>query len=235
MRIIDIAIELLRRTMVTVPSVPSQKLLAEQRLILHNISWNAYETILEALDEHRSAHLTYDRGRLEIMVPLEPHESASDLIGLFIRILAEELDVNLKSLRSTTLKRADLERSPEADNCYYIQNEPLVRGKIVDLNFDPPPDLVVEVEITHSDIDKLDLYARIGILEFWRYDGRCLQIYELREGKYRETETSPAFPHTWLTPKTLSDFISQCQKQGETQSSKAFRKWVQQQERTRSR
>lgn len=84
------------------------------------------------------------------MVPLEPHESARDLIGLFIRILAEELDLNLKSLRSVTLKRADLDRRPEADNCYYI-------GKIVDLNFDPPPDWVVEVEMTHSDIDKLDI------------------------------------------------------------------------------
>jgi len=36
----------------------------------------------------------------------------------------------------------------------------------------PPPDLVVEVAITHTDIDKRSLYAAMGVPEFWRYDGK---------------------------------------------------------------
>jgi len=201
----------------------------EQRVVLQNISWAAYEQILEALGNHRAAHLTYDQGNLEIMVPLEPHESSSDLIGLLIRILTEELNLNLKSLRSTTLKRPDLKRSPEADNCYYIQNEPLVRGKVVDLTQDPPPDLVMEVEISHSDIDKLDLYARMGIPEFWRFNGKTLEIYQLQAGTYRSVEQSPTFAVPWFSKTVLYAFLEQCKVQGETQATKALRSWVREQ------
>jgi len=201
----------------------------EQRVVLQNVSWAAYEQILEALGNRRAAHLTYDQGNLEIMVPLEPHESSSDLIGLFIRILTEELNLNLKSLRSTTLKRPDLKRSPEADNCYYIQNEPLVRGKFVDLTQDPPPDLVVEVEITHSDIDKLDLYACLGIPEFWRFNGKALQVYQLQAGTYQNVDRSPTFAASWFSKTVLYNFLEQCKVQGETQATKALRAWVREQ------
>ncbi|WP_289500744.1 Uma2 family endonuclease [Gloeocapsopsis sp. IPPAS B-1203] len=154
----------------------------EQRLTLYDVSWDTYEKLLEAFGEHRAARLTYDRGVLEFMVPLEEHENPSDLIGVFIRTLVEESGWNIKSLASTTLKREDLKKAAEPDKCYYIQNESLVRGRTIDLNFDPPPDLVVEVDITHTDIDKNALYAHLGIPEFWRYDGAVLRIYQLLIG-----------------------------------------------------
>ena len=150
-----------------VTSIVAQVLsLPEQRITLHNISWDTYELLLEAFGEHRAARLTYDSGVLEFMVPLEEHENPSDLIGVFIRTLVEESGWNIKSLASTTLKRSDLKKGAEPDKCYYIQNESLVRGRTVNLNFDPPPDLVVEVDITHTDINKNALYADLGIPEF---------------------------------------------------------------------
>ena len=124
----------------------------EQRLTLYDVSWDTYEKLLQAFGEHRAARLTYDLGVLEFMVPLEEHENKSDLIGVFIRTLVEESGGNIKSLASTTLKREDLKKGAEPDKCYYIQNEMLVRGRTIDLNRDPPPDLVVEVDITHTDI-----------------------------------------------------------------------------------
>lgn len=94
------------------------------------------------------------------------------LIERFIIVLATELDLPLKTMGSTTLGVEALIKGAEPDNAYYIQNQPVVKGRDVDLSQDPPPDLVVEVDITHTDIKKLELYAALGVPEFWRYDGQ---------------------------------------------------------------
>lgn len=197
---------------------------AEKRVTLHHVSWDAYQTILEALGEQRSALLTYYKGTLEIMTPLEAHESGSSLIGQFITILTEELNFNLKTLASTTLNRLDLRSGAEPDQCYYIANEPLVRGKTVDLATDPPPDLIVEVDITHTDINKNLLYAEMGIPEVWRYNGQQLKIYELHDGQYQEVETSPTFPN--IPKEWLYKFLDECAQQGETQAKRNLREWI---------
>ena len=209
-----------------VTSIVAQVLsLPEQRITLHNISWDTYELLLEAFGEHRAARLTYDSGVLEFMVPLEEHENPSDLIGVFIRTLVEESGWNIKSLASTTLKRSDLKKGAEPDKCYYIQNESLVRGRTVNLNFDPPPDLVVEVDITHTDINKNALYADFGIPEFWRYDGEVLKIYQLQSGEYQEQAISPTFP--WLQKEVFYQFLQQCQSEGEALANRQLRSLVQ--------
>lgn len=201
---------------------------AEQRLTLHDVTWETYEKLLEAFGEHRAARINYDGGVLEFMVPLEAHENPSDVIGALIRILVVESGLNLKSMASTTLKRPELQKGAEPDRCYYIQNEALVRGKTVDLGQDPPPDLVVEVDITHTDIDKNRLYAQLGVPELWRYDGKVLRIFQLEEGRYREVEVSPTFP--WLPKDRFDRFLSQCQTEGEAPAERALRSWVREQQ-----
>lgn len=195
----------------------------EQRLSLYDVSWDTYEKLLEVFGEHRAVRLTYDQGVLEFMIPLEEHEHPSELIGVFIRTLVEELSWHLKSLASTTLKRKDLRKGIEPDRCYYIQNEFLVRGRTVNIERDPPPDLVVEADITHTDIDKNALYARLGIPEFWRYDGQLLKIYQLKM-EYQEVETSPTFP--WVPKDIFYQFLEQCKTLGEAQANREFRLWV---------
>ena len=206
-------------------ALPGIALPPEKRLTLYDISWDTYEKLLEAFGEHRAARLTYDQGVLEFMVPLEEHENPSDLIGVFIRTLVEELGWNLKSLASTTLKRGDLKKGAEPDKCYYIQNECLVRGRMVNLEQDPPPDRVIEVDITHTDIDKNALYAQMEIPEFWRYDGKILTIYQLQLGEYHEVKTSPTFH--WVQKEVFYRFLEQCKIQGEAQANREFRVWVQ--------
>jgi len=151
--------------MVSIPKAPQTKL-AENRVLLHNVNWQTYRAIADAFGERRSPRLAYYYGKLELLSPLEEHENASGLIGQFVEILTEELELNIKTMQSTTLDREDLNVGAEPDKCYYIANEPLVRGKRVDLNVDPPPDLVVEVDITHTDINKTALYAEMEVGEF---------------------------------------------------------------------
>jgi Uma2 family endonuclease len=209
-------------------SQPVPAPVGEKRVVLRNLSWQDYQAIRLAVRESRNAHLTYDRGVLEITMPLEIHEFAAELIGLFVRVLVTELGLKIKSIRSTTLEREDLDRSPEPDNAYYIQNQPLVAGKIVDLRTDPPPDLVVEVDITHTDIDKLKLYASMGVPEFWRYNGEVWRIYQLQGEHYQEVETSPTFP---VVPKEwLYEFLVQAQ-QDEVAAEAMLRSWLKQEQR----
>ena len=201
----------------------------EQRVVFHNISWQGYEKILESLGDERSARLTYDRGTLEITMPSESHETASEIIGIFIRILVFELGMKVKSMGSTTLNYPELEKSAEPDKCYYIQNQALVAGKKVDLNEDPPPDLVVEVDITYTNIDKPRLYAAMEVPELWRYNGELLRIYQLRDEGYVEVENSPTFPE-WVSKTKLYEFLEASQTD-EMDAERDLRRWVQQQVR----
>ncbi|CAN1213399.1 Uma2 family endonuclease [Tumidithrix helvetica PCC 7403] len=194
-----------------------------QRVYLYNLSWDSYQQILEAMGDHRYARLTYDEGTLEIRMPLEGHENSGRLIERLIIILIVELGLKVKTMGSMTLDRPDLLKGTEPDNGYYIQNQPKVAGKIVNLQQDSAPDLVVEVDITHTDINKPALYAQLGVSEFWRYNGRSLYIYQLQDGKYQEVETSPTFP--LIEKSTLYDFLSQCQID-EVEAEIAFRDWV---------
>ena len=211
-------------------SVPIETTLAEKRVSFYNLSWQSYEQILAALGNKRAARLTYYKGTLEIVSPLEKHESVSDRIGTLIHILTEELNLNIKSMASTTLNKPELKVGAEPDKCYYIQNEPAVRGKIVNLAIDPPPDLVLEVDITHTDINKTQLYQEMKVPEFWRYNGKVLTIYLLNENQYQESETSPTFP--LLTKAKIYEFLAQCNTQGETQTKRSFRTWLQEQQRS---
>lgn len=209
-------------------STPIEKLLAEKRVSLYHISWHSYEQILDAIGENRAARLTYYKGTLEIVSPLEEHESASDRLGILIHILTEELNLNIKSMASTTLNKPELKIGAEPDKCYYIQNEPAVRGKKVDLAIDPPPDLVVEVDITHTDINKNQLYQELKVPEFWRYNGKVLTISLLNQNQYQESETSATFP--LLAKSKISEFLAQCNTNGETQTKRAFRTWLREQQ-----
>lgn len=202
-------------------------IVGERRVTLHDVTWEAYEKILEALGDNRSARLTYDDGMLEIMSPLEEHGSPNRRLESCILILTDELEQDVKTMGSTTLNRPDLKKGSEPDSCYYIQNEPLVRGKTVDLKQDPPPDLILEIDITHSDINKLRLYAAMGTPEFWRYNGKVLRIYQLVEGSYQEVAVSPTFP--WVSKEKFYDFLRQCQAIGEMKARKEFRAWVREQ------
>lgn len=173
----------------------------EQRVVIRGVSWEAYLQILHALPQARSSRLTYDDGILELTMPLEDHEFFGRLIERFIFTLVEVLGMRLKTMGSTTMNYPHLKKGAEPDNAYYIQNQPLVKGRNVDFAQAPPPDLVVEVDVTHTDIQKNQFYASIGVPEFWRFNGRVWRIYQLQEGVYVEVKASPTFPQVpkeWL-------------------------------------
>lgn len=202
---------------------PIPKPIGERRMLFHSLDWQRYQTLRDILSRTGNIHFTYLNGTLEVTMPLEIHEFSARMIELFIRILVVELGMKLKTMGSTTLEREELERAAEPDDAYYIQNQPLVAGRMVNLEQDPPPDLVVEVDITHTDIDKPALYAGMGVPEFWRYNGEVWRIYELRDRQYHEVDASPTFPQV---PKVkLYEFLATA-RQDEVEAEQALRQWV---------
>jgi Uma2 family endonuclease len=188
------------------PKVDVRPAIGEERLVLRDITWEGYLQILAALPESRGARLTYDDGVLEITVPLEEHEFSADNIAYFLLTLVELVGLRLKSMGSTTMKYPGLKKGAEPDKAFYIQNHALVQGRTVDFAQDPPPDLVVEVDITHTDIQKNQFYARLGVPEFWRFNGKILRIYQLQNHVYVEVDRSPTFPP--MPKEWLYDFLN---------------------------
>jgi Uma2 family endonuclease len=199
------------------------KLVGEKRLAFRNLDWQAFKQIQHLLGERTRARFSYDNGVLEITMPLEGHERSARLIELLVRVLVIEMGLKLKTMGSTTLDREDLLKSAEPDNGYYIQNFALVADHEVNLNVDPAPDLVVEVDITHTDLNKNVLYASLGVPEFWRFNGREWQILQLVDGAYVECDRSPTFP---IVEKTdLYQFLETALLD-EATAEVNFRQWV---------
>jgi Uma2 family endonuclease len=212
---------------VTAPELKSElQPVGEQRVVLRGLSWEAYLQILDALPQARGARLTYDDGVLEITVPLESHEFSGRLIERFIVTLIESMGLKIKTMGSTTMNYPNLKKGAEPDNAYYLQNQPLVKGRKVDFSQDPPPDLVVEVDITHTDIAKNQFYASLGVPEFWRFNGKVWRIYQLQEQVYVEVEVSPTFPQ--VAKERLYTFLAQA-KEDEIEAVQNLRSWWQSQ------
>ena len=188
----------------------------EQRIVLDKISWQKFESILGAAETGRTSRFTYDRGRLEMMTPLDEHERCRKLIESMLLVLVDELKLPVEGYVAPLLIRPDLGRAVEPDACYYFRHAAAMQGKAApDLTIDPPPDLVQEVALNKSILDKFSIYAELGIPELWRYLSQPgddfwkgeLLIYHLQDDRYVQARASLTFP-TLSDAKILS-FIEQ--------------------------
>jgi Uma2 family endonuclease len=199
---------------------------AETRILIPNISWDVFEALAAA--DCAGIRFTYDRGNLEIMSPSTEHEWYHKLLGRMIETFTEELNIPIRSGGATTLKIQLKQRGLEPDECYYVSNEPRVRGKKdIDLATEPPPDLAIEVDISHSSLDKLSIYADLGVPELWLYDGSSLRVFQLQsDGAYSRQQQSFAF--SFLDLSQIQRFMERCEETDETSWIRSFRAWVRQ-------
>ena len=193
----------------------------EMRTVLDNIRW---ETFVELAEQRRGSvpRMTFDNGVLELMSPRRQHECIGRLIGRLVETYTEVKGIEIQSVASTTFKRKDLQKAFEADESYYIQHAEQIRPKEeIDLAIDPPPDLVIEVEITSSAIRKLRLFAAMGVPEVWRHDGERLQMFALRDDQYESIDSSNSLPG--LNATTINLILNKRFDFGETFLLREFR------------
>ena len=198
-----------------------------QQIILHGVSWETYEQLLSDFQDSHAAHFTYDRGVLEIMVLSFKHETVNRTLAHLVSVIAEELQIDTISAGSTTFKRQDLAKGFEPDSCFYIQNEGRISGKAeIDLDTDPPPDLIIEIDISSSSLNKFPVYAHIGVPEVWRYDGTRVVFFVLAGENYEAAEESRAFPV--LTSAMATELLDASAEIKSTAWVHRVRQWVRQ-------
>jgi Uma2 family endonuclease len=242
---------LFQRDVRRLPPAPQQRAQDSPGVLLSGVSWELYEQLLHVVGD-RPLRLTYDEGELEIMPPLRLHEKFKKLIGRMIEVLSLELRIPMECAGSTTFRRKRLAKGLEPDECYYIAHEAEVRsGEEFDLERDPPPDLVVEIDITHRPVNRKRIYAALGVPELWSFDGERLIALELvphavrdargatstnkaeiRKRKYVPIKKSLAFP--FLEVGELAQFLTLADEAGETAAIFAFQDWVRRRHRRRT-
>lgn len=197
----------------------------EHHVVLHGVRWETYERLLDELEDRR-LRLTYDSGTLEIMSPSRPHERVKHLIRRLIDAMTEELDIPIEGGGSTTWRREDLEKGLEPDECYWVQHEAVVTGRLeLDLRVDPPPDLAIEVDVHSPSLDRLKVYGALGVPEVWRWkDGRIEVHHRQTDGGYSVGERSACFP--WLPMADFLAWVDRGVVESETPWIRAFRGWV---------
>lgn len=200
----------------------------EQRIILSGVSWATYEQILTDFLDRSRPHFAYDRGVLEIVSPSPPHEKDNFALAQLVSTVAEELEIDFLPVGSTTYRRKALRQGFEADSSFYILNERFVLDLAeIDPTTDPPPDLVIEVDVSRSSLDKLAIYAGFGVPEVWRCEADRVSILAFEDGAYRPVPTSRVLPP--LTDDVLTRFLLRSREQRRLAWIREVRAWAREQ------
>jgi Uma2 family endonuclease len=195
------------------------------RFLLDNISWETYDRLLREVGQ-RHIRLTYDEGELEIMTLSFAHEQYGEFLASLLMLVALELSVPMRSGGSTTLRRKIKRKGLEPDKCFWFQHESRMRSrKKWSSDRDPPPELALEIDVTRSWLDRMGIYAALGVAEVWRWNGKSLRVYHLdAQAKYRVVEQSQLFP--FLPVEGLVGFLVQGEREDQTSVRQSFAAWV---------
>lgn len=196
-----------------------------QRLILQGVSWDFYEQLLNEFKSSNALHFAYDSGTLEVEVPLYKHEHPTEVLRDLVTNICIEKEIDLINAGKTTFRKKAKAKGVEPDSCFYIQNVLKIRGlEDLDLSKNPPPDLVIEVDITSPSLDKLPIYASLGVLEVWLYKSKKVEFLKLVGGNYQKVRNSIALP--MLSSDVANDFLFKGLQENYIKWVKEIREWI---------
>lgn len=156
---------------------------ADQIVVLHDVSWEDYERLVEMRGDHSAPRISYLEGEVEIMSPSKDHEQIKTYIGRLLEAWCMDRDMEVSAFGSWTLKKKRFKRGAEADECYVFGIEPR-----------NTPQLAIEVEWTQRGIDKLEIYRKLGVEEVWYWRKGVIEIYVLVEGTFDRVQRSRLLP-----------------------------------------
>ncbi len=194
-----------------------------------DVSWEEYEELLEQVGEAPGLRITYNSGSLQAMTISPEHEKYAFFINSLIAGIRLRLKIDILAFGSSTMRKRRKSKGGEPDGCFYIQTAALIGNRIhLDFETDPPPDIVVEIDVHHDSRGKFPVYAALGVPEIWRYDGESMTIHHLSDDgqeQYFVQETSDALP--MLTARLLTETIERMRTDGELIALLAFDEWLQ--------
>jgi Uma2 family endonuclease len=194
-------------------------------LVVNDFAWDDYELLIQDLDGRRSPRLSYDGGRLEVVSISPRHDAYDRMIDAFVLAFCEAHELALQTYGQATWKLKSVGKGAEGDCCYYVQNARKVVGKDeIPLESNPPPDIVVEIDLTTDSTRKLRIYAGLGVPEVWIVDSKSFHFYELVDGRYVEIPGSKCLPG--LTAAPMLDAFEIAKTHFHTEALKAFRRSI---------
>ncbi len=193
----------------------------------HDVIWEEYEELLDQVGEAAGLRISFNDGTLKVMSLSAEHEKYVRFIESLIGAVRLRLRINIVSFGSATMRKRKKSKGNEPDACFYVQTAAVIGNRIdLDFEIDPPPDVVVEVDVHHDSTDNDAIYAALGVPEIWRYDGHEMTIYHLQQdGEYVVAETSHALP--MLTGQILTRYLTRLRQDGEFEAILAFDEWLQ--------
>ena len=190
--------------------------------------WDGYNRFLDAVGERR-IRVTYDGTMVELITPSRRHEYLKTILSTLLECLMDEWDVDFEPGGNTTFKRVLKKKGLEPDECYWIASWRETLGQW-DADTMPAPDLAIEVEVSRSVLDRLSIYAALGVPELWRVgEEGSLSVWCLGDGAYRQCEESPSFPG--LPLGLLAEFLGQAGELPASRLVKSFRQALRESER----
>lgn len=200
----------------------------DMAVTLPGIGWDGFEAIARMKGDRSRPRLLYRQGSLTLVSPSQLHEQDEDRLDSVVKAVCCELAIPCTPTGATLFRRRDLDRGIEGDRTYYLANEPVARrDREIDLNVDPPPDLAIEVEVTHPAAEAVEIWRRLGVPEVWAHQARqpVLKILHLDDqGRYVESPTSRALP--FLTAAEILRWVARPRDEPESYWEIRLRRWV---------
>jgi len=205
--------------------LPQPILADEPHVVMRGVSWAFYQALSRECDD-RPIRINYANRVLEIMTISTEHEGYKEAISHLISATSSEFGIDVASRGSATLALEAKEKALEPDQCYWVANEAVIRPvRRLDLAVHPPPDLVVEIDITHAVVDRESIYADIGVPEMWHFDKKTgLTAWERSGAQWARIEMSKSFP--MIRVSDLNPFLEKWWTDGQRAALASFRDWL---------
>jgi Uma2 family endonuclease len=203
--------------------------LGDQRLVLRDVPWESYVAINDAMVERPSIRMSYCDRRLTLLTESRKHGWSSRCLFALVVALAEGLGMSCEVAGSATFRKQEKSGGVEGDETFYFgEHAERMKGpQDIDLHVQPPPDLAIEIEVSHSADDAVTVWGRLGVPEVWRFDPiarECSFWKRRRNGTYAPRARSVAFPK--LTPADVLEQMQQADQLTYGAWNTQLRRWV---------
>jgi Uma2 family endonuclease len=214
-------------TLATPPAAETEG--GEQRFVMGGVSWDAYVKISEALEDQPGLRMIYCDGKLVFVGKSRRHDWFAERLGEFAKAMARGLGMPWEDAGQATYRREKLDAGLEGDKTFYFgENAVVMRGPVdVDLAVQPPPDLAIEVEVSHSADAAMVAWGRLGVSEVWRFQPKLSQFtisVRSEDGSYSRSEHSLVFPA--LTSADVLEQLSRAKELGADRWNEQLEAWV---------
>jgi Uma2 family endonuclease len=184
-------------TLASRPSAEAEPV--EQRFDMGRVTWDAYLKISDALEDQPGLRLIYCDGRLCFVGKSRRHDWFAERLAELVKALARGLGIPWEDAGQATYRREKTDAGLEGDKTFYFgEHAVLMRGPVeIDLEAQPPPDLAIEVEVSHSADMSLVAWGRLGVAEVWRFQPKSSQFANCvlqGDGSYSRSERNVRFP-----------------------------------------